>query len=268
LVFVYLLDLYANHLPNTEKYLEYALRGLKIDIASYDSTIASFNYLHIANAFIQAGFQDQAEKYINKSLGYKPDNLYSEYTKAYILYAKTRDLIQSRDLLLETFAKDTTRLDIMQEIGKIYYYLRDYKNAFHYYKNFVEIRKTYHLNIYNSENAKIGFVFSKMGFTEEGEKLLEEFKEYAENDQSIYKHSNLALYYSEEGEKQKALEHLKIFSEQRNYFYWTVLFIPIEPLLDNIEGTPEFKEIVDELDLKFQKWHRQIDVSLRGKGLI
>jgi tetratricopeptide (TPR) repeat protein len=61
LVFVFLLDLYANHLPNTEKYLEYALRGLRIDISAYDSTITSFNYLHIANAFIQAGFEDEAE---------------------------------------------------------------------------------------------------------------------------------------------------------------------------------------------------------------
>ena len=268
LVFVYLLDLYANHLPNTGKYLEYALRGLKIDIASYDSTIASFNYLHIANAFIQAGFQGQAEKYINKSLDYKPDNLYSEYTKTYILYAKNRDLIQTRDLLLEAFNKDTTRLDIMQEVGKIYYYLRDYENACHYYKKFVDLRKAYHLNIYNSENAKIGFVFSKMGFTEEGEKLFADFREYANNDNSVYKHSGLALYYSQKGEIQKALEHLKIFSGQHNYFYWAVLFTPIEPIFDNIRGTPEFIEIVDELDLNFQKWHEQIDVSLRGKGLI
>ena len=57
---VYLIDLYVNHLPDTEKYLEYALRGLRIDISAYDSTIASINYLHIANAFIQAGFVEQA----------------------------------------------------------------------------------------------------------------------------------------------------------------------------------------------------------------
>ena len=235
--------MYANHLPDTEKYLEYALRGLKIDISSYDSTITSFNYLHIANAFIQAGFVEKAEKYINKSLEYNPDNLYSQYTRAYILFAKNRDLNQTKELLLETFHKDTTRLDIMQEVGKIYYYLRDYENSYHYYKKFVDIRNTYHLNIYDSENAKIGFVFNKMGFKAEGDSLLERFKIYAENDDSVYKHSSLALYYSNQGEKEKAIEHLKQFSEQSNYFYWTVLFTPIEPIFDNLKNDPEFLEI-------------------------
>ena len=268
LVYVFLLDLYANHLPDTEKYLEYALRGLKIDISAYDSTVASFNYLHIANAFIQAGFVEQAEKYINKSLEYKPDNLYSQYTRAYILFAKNRDLNQTKELLLETFNKDTTRLDIMQEVGKIYYYLRDYKNAYHYYQKFIDIRKTYNLNIFYSENAKIGYVFSKMGFAEEAEKLLEDFKNYAENDISIYKFSSLALYYSNKGEKEKTFENLKQFSEKSNYFYWTVLFFPIEPLFDNVKDLPDFKEITTSIESNFNKWHNKVENSLKNSKLL
>ncbi len=268
LVFAYLLDLYANHIPNTEKYLEYALRGLRIDISSYDSTIASFNYLHIANAFIQAGFQEQAEKYIDKSLVYKPDNLYSQYTKAYILFAKSKDLRQTKDLLLEVFGKDTTRLDIMQEVGKIYYYLRDYDNAYKYYKRFVNIRNTYHLNIYGSENAKVGFVYLKMGNSEEGKKLLEEFRDYAENDHSQYRHSGLALYYSYKGEKEKAVEHLNLFSNETGYFYWTVLFLPIEPLFDNIKESADFSKITSEIESNFKDWHNRIKNSLGQEGLL
>ncbi len=268
LVFVYLLDLYVNHLPDTEKYLEYALRGLRIDISEYDSTIASLNYLHIANAFIQAGFVDQAEKYINKSLDYKPDNLYSAYTRAYILFAKNRDLNQTKDLLLEAFSKDTTRIDIMQEVGKIYYYLRDYEKAFIYYQKFSYIRETYHLNMYNSEDAKIGFVYSQMGLKEESKKFLEKFKQYAENDQSIYKNSSLAIYYSNNGQAEKALKHLQQFSNQNHYFYWSVLFLPIEPLLDNIVDLPEFKTTFKKIETKFNNWHNQIESSLKSKGLI
>ncbi len=268
LVFVYLLDLYANHLPNTEKYLEYALRGLRIDISSYDSTITSFNYLHIANAFIQAGFQEQSEKYVNISLDYNPNNLYSLYTKAYILFPKNKDLIQTRDLLLDAFKKDTTRLDIMQEIGKIYYYLRDYENAFRYYKKFVDIREAFQLNIYHSENAKIGFVFSKMGYTNEAEKLLEEYRRYAEHDHSIYKHSNLALYYSYIGETENAIKHLQLFSKEKGFFYWTVLFLPIEPIFDNVKDLPEFEKIMIRIENQFQNWHIHIKSSLQKKGLI
>lgn len=157
-----------------------------------------------------------AVPYFEKALDYKPDNIYSAYTRAYILFAKNRDLNETKDLLLATFNKGTTRIDVMQEVGKIYYYLRDYENAYRYYKKFAVIRETFHLNMYNSEDAKIGYVYSQMGFKEEGRKFLEKFKLYAYNDQSIYKHSSLALYYANNGEPEKALEHLKLFSEQNH----------------------------------------------------
>ncbi|HKI89649.1 MAG TPA: hypothetical protein VKA38_11525 [Draconibacterium sp.] len=98
-----------------------------------------------------------------------------------------------------------------------------------------------------------------MGFIEEGKKLLEEFKNYAENDHSVNKHSSLALCYSEKVEPQKATGHLKLFSEQSNYFYWIVLFVTIEPLFDHIKKSPEFKETRNKLDRKFREWHSQIE---------
>ncbi len=268
LVFIFLIDLYVNHLPDTEKYLEYALRGLQIDISAYDSIIASINYLHISNAFIQSGFINEAEKYINKSLEYQPENLYSEYLKAYILYARNRDLQQIKDRLIETLNKDTTRLDIMQEVGKIYYYMRDYASAYHYYNKFIEIKEAQNLDIYRSENAKIGFVLSKMGLTEESEKLFRKYKDYAENDQSIYKHISLAMYYSYKGDTEKAAEHLKLFSEEDNYFYWTLIFTEIDPLVDNIKYLPEFKRIFKNIERKFWRSHKQIKASLEEKELL
>ena len=107
----------------------------------------------------------------------------------------------------------------MQEVGKIYYYLRDYQNSYKYYKMFVEIRNAYKLDIYGSGDAKIGFVYKEMRYAEEGDELLERFRIYAENDVSIYKHANLALYYSSQNDYEKALDHLRQFSEQSNYFY-------------------------------------------------
>jgi len=159
LAYYFLVDVYVNYLPDTEKYLEYALKGIKLDIASYDSITASYTYLHISNAFIQSGFIDEAENYINRSLDYYPGNLYSQYVKPYILYAKNRDLKHTKELLVEVFNKDTSRLDIMQEIGKICYYMRDYPGAYYYYKKFNDIRRALNLDIYSSEDAKSGLYF-------------------------------------------------------------------------------------------------------------
>ncbi|MEZ5197161.1 MAG: hypothetical protein R2764_12370 [Bacteroidales bacterium] len=56
-----LTDFYTNYIPNTEKYLEYALMGIRLDIASHDSVTASFIYLHVSNALIQTGFVMEAQ---------------------------------------------------------------------------------------------------------------------------------------------------------------------------------------------------------------
>ena len=140
LVINHLSDFYANYIHDTEKYLEYALKGIRLDIASNDSITASFIYLHVSNAFFQSGFINEAEMYINKSLEYYPENLFSEYLKAFVLFATNRDLQQTKELLIEALNKDWTRYDIIQEIGKICYYMRDYASAYNYYKKFIEVK--------------------------------------------------------------------------------------------------------------------------------
>jgi len=268
LVINILSDFYTSYIPNTEKYLEYALKGIRLDIAANDSITASYIYLHVSNAFIQSGFINEAEKYINKSLEYNPENLFSEYVKAYILFAKNKDLRQTKELLIETLKKDTTRLDIIQEIGKICYYMRDYESAYHYYKKFIEIREAQNLDVYPGENAKIGIVLSKMGLTEKSEKCFTDYLEYAENDKSVYHHLSLAMYYSFKGDTENAIEHLELFSQQSNFHYWVILFLKIDPLVDNIKDHPEFRKIISELEIKFWESHEQIKVSLKEKGLL
>ena len=263
-----LADFYTNYLPNTEKYIEYALKGISLDIGAQDSASASFTYLHISNAFIQTGFISEAEMYISKSLEYNPNNLYSEYVKAFILYAKNKNLAVTNEQLLATYKKDTNRLDVIQEVAKIYYYQRDYENAYRYYKKLNWVRENYKLDIYRYENAKIGLVLEKIGMTEESNKYFEDYLYYAENDKSIYKHLSLAVYYSQKGDTKIALEHLKSFTQQDNYHYWTILFLPIDPLINNIKDLADFKKLQKDLEVKFWISNKKIKQTLKEKGLM
>jgi tetratricopeptide (TPR) repeat protein len=264
----FLSDFYANYVPNTEKYLEYALKGIQLDIGSNDSITTSFIYLHVSNALIQSGFIKESEKYINRSLEYNSENLFSEYVKAYILYAKNRDLAKTKELLIKAYNKDLTRLDILQEIGKICYYMKDYKSAYSYYSKYIEMKEVQHLDIFRGENAKIAMVFSKMGLIEESEKYFEDYKEYAENDKSIYKNLSLAMYYSYQGDIEKVIEHMKLFSQQDNYHFWTIIFLKMDPLIENMIGIQEFQQLLQTIETKFWNNHKQIKVSLEGKGLL
>jgi len=261
-------DYYANIDLNTKKYLEYAIRGVKLDPAPHDSMQTSIAYLHIANALIRSGFVDDARKYAERSLLYDPTNIFSMYVKEYIIYAKERDIEDLSNGLLAILKIDSTRLDVLQETGKSYFYARDYENAYRYYRPLVDIRKAYNIDIFKYENAKIGFVYKEMGLEAEADSLLAIYKTYYETDQSIYKHLSMAAYDSFYGQADEAIEHLKLFLEEDNYFYWVVLFIDIEPLFDNIKNHPEYQQVIKKIKSKFWEYHEEVRKVLDEKELL
>jgi tetratricopeptide (TPR) repeat protein len=267
-VYIFLIELYRNYMPNTEKYLKYALKGIDIDVSAYDSMTASFSYLHISNAFIQSGFVEEGDYYIHKSLDYYPQNQYAKHIQAFIDYAQTRDLRKMRDDLLKVLRMDSTNLEVLRDNGTANYYLRDYNQAFIYYDKINKIRDAYNLSLFEGENAKIALVFSKMGMKDEAEKYIEDYLEYAENDKSIYKYLSLAVYFSFMDDEEKAIEQLRKFSQQENYFYWLILFLEPDPLMDNVRDHPEFSNIVKDIETKFWKYHKRIKESLQNEGLI
>jgi TolB-like protein/Tfp pilus assembly protein PilF len=266
LVLHFLSEFYYVHAPNTSKYLEYALMKTRVDIAS-DSATMGYNYLQLSNAFIQAGFIEEALKYANKALEYEAGNHTSGYLKPFILFAKNRDLAQTRELLMKELSKDTTQVAIVQEVGKICYLMRDYKSAYHYYKRFIELKESQQLDIFKHENLKIGIVLSKMGLEEKSEEFIQSFKDYADNDRSLYKHLNLAIYYAWQEDAQKAIEHLKLFSEEDNYYYW-VLLLEMDPVVDPIKEHPEFRKVMHDIETKFWNTHKEIRMTQEEKGLL
>ncbi len=262
-------DFYTRFVTDTEKYLEYALMGIELDIAAHDSVDASIIYLHLSNALIQSGFVNEAEKYIDKSLTYDSGNFYSELVKIYILLARDGDLIQTRILLEEVLQKDPSRYEILKELGVICFFLHDFESAYDYFTRMYEITEAQGLNMYIGEKAKMGLILSELGREEESEVYFQEYLEFAENDQSIYKGLSLAVYYSYMGDTAKAIEYMDQFSQQEKYPYWYILFLGMDdPLFDNVDDLPEFQKILREIEVKFWRYNKQIKESLKEKGLL
>jgi TolB-like protein/AraC-like DNA-binding protein len=263
-----LADFYANNLPNTAKYLEYALMGARLDIGSYDSVTASFVYLRLGNALIQSGFVEESLHYIDRSLAYNAANPYAKYVRAFVVYAAHHDLNETKQLLLKEFNQDTSRFDILQDIGKVCYYMREYDSAYHYYKRFIRIRETRQLDVYRHENLTIGITLDKVGLHQKAKEYIESYKAYMDQDQSLYKNLGLSGYYTYTGDVPRALEHLRLFSKEDDYFYWIVLFGPDDPAGDALRDHPEFKKLTKEIERKFWNRHRIIRETLEEKGLI
>lgn len=269
LVINILSDYYTRFVPDTEKYLEYALMGIELDIASHDSTEASYIYLHLSNALMQSGFVNEAEKYIGISLQYSPENYFAKLLHPYILLARNGDLNQTRELLLKLLNEYPYNHDILKELGVICYFQHDYESAYDYFMKMTELAKADGMDLYTGEKAKIGLILSKLGREEESEAYFREYLEFAENDQSIYRELSLAAYYSYMGDTERAIEHLDQFSKQEKYPYWYILFLGMDdPLFEHVEALPEYRRVLQRIELKFWKYHKEIKDSLKEKGLL
>ena len=261
-------DFYSNQLPNTGKYLEYALKGLRLGASSGDSVSVSYFHLRLANALIQSGFIEKSLEHLNRSLEYFPDNAYARYIQAFALYAKNGDLLQTRKLLVREFNKDTSRFDILQDIGKVSYYLGEYDTAYLCYQRFNRYRETHKLDVYQHENMLIGKIYEKMGEQEKANQFYESHRQYVNKDQTVYKNLALSLIYSHEGNRAKALEHLKLFAKEDNIQYWLILFFDKGPDMTPIERSPEFQKVLSEIEQKFWVNHEKLKVTLQDKGLM
>lgn len=263
-----LTDFYYMYLPNTSKYLEYALKGLKLNATSGDSVAISYFHLRLGNALIQAGFVDKSLEHIDKSLEYNPENAFSRYVRAFVLYAKEGDLKHTRELLQIEFQRDTTRFDILQDIAKVSYYLKEYKAAYEYYKRFNYQRETRKLDAFEHENLVIGRVYELAGETEKAKAFYERYRQYVERDQTAYKHIGLAVYYCQMNDTAKAIEHLRLFTQEDNIQYWIILFMDKGPELTETEASPEFKALLKEVERKFWANHEKLKGKLEEQGLL
>jgi len=264
-----LADYYSRFVPDTEKYLEYALMGLELDIAAHDSVDISNTYLTLSNAFMQSGFVEEAEQYIELSRQYNPENMYVDLLRAYILLAGGATLQETRELLEEELLRDTNRLDILKELGVLCYFMRDFEDASGYFSRMYELIQAQGLVLYTSEKGKYGVCLAELGKAEESRKYLQDYLEFAEYDQSIYKNLSLAAYFSYMGDTTRAIENMKLFAEQEKYPYWYILFLGMdEPLFDNLNELPEFRKIIQEIEVKFWSYHKEIRDFLKEKGLL
>jgi TolB-like protein/AraC-like DNA-binding protein len=266
LVLHYLNEFYSMHVPNPAKHLEIALRRVKSNVPMLDSNTTAFNYFHLSNALFENGFLDEATVYVNKSMAYNPNGFFTAYFRVYVLTMRDNSLERTKTMMLEVLKKDTSRFDIVQEVGKICFMMRDYNEAFKYYKWFVKSRDRLHLNLYKYEDLRIAGVYEKMGLKLEAQKFVASFKDYADNDLTVYKNLHLATYWCYRGDKRKALDHLKLFANEKTITY-AVTFLGDDPLFDPISALPEFKSIMAEVKVTFDENHNKLAEMLKEEKL-
>lgn len=267
-VVLILSDLYARVLPDTNKYLTYALKGMKLNIEANDSVAKSYVYLNLSNALVQNGFAEKASEYIEKSLKYNAENPYAQYLKNFIDYANNKNLKALTNKMKLEWEKDTLRADITQELAKMYYLQEDYNNALFYYEKYIKTLSTNKIDLYPAENIKIAYTYNKMGFSKKAEKHLNKYTDYLEKDESIYKEAGLAVLYLYKNMPDKAIEAYTKFSLQNDFQYWVILFIREDPLLKRLQNHPKYEETIKRIESRFWENHKKLKKTLKKEKLL
>jgi TolB-like protein/AraC-like DNA-binding protein len=88
------------------------------------------------------------------------------------------------------------------------------------------------------------------------------------NAQRFFPHLYIAMIYSATGEKKQAFDYLKEIKNRKaiplNWLIWLKEF----PIFDNIRNEPEFQEILNDLETKYQKEHERVGELLKEFGEI
>jgi len=260
-------DFYAFHVPNTAKFLEYALRRAKLELPSTDSIAQSFSYLQLSNALVQAGFFDQALEYINKSLDYYPSNYYAPHLKVFVKFAKHKDYTKVRKEIVQLWKQDTTRLDILQDAAKIYATQELYDSAYYYYDLLIRIREEAQLNIYHHEDIRMAAVYRALGHEAKAAELYDSYVKWCESDKSDYKGAIWAAKYAYEGDVEGTLTSLKDFAQQHNFQYWFLL-LKDDPCLKEMEDNLELQSILADIDERFWADHESLKFILEDQNLL
>jgi hypothetical protein len=123
--------------------------------------------------------------------------------------------------------------------------------------------------VYAHENVFISSVYNKMGDTKKGKEFLESYRKYLEGNQTAYRHIGWADYYCRVNNRDKALEHMRLFvNDADNIQYWLILFIDKAPETTPIEQSPEFVALLDEVKKKFWANHEKLKGQLEEQGLL
>ncbi|MFK7921246.1 MAG: helix-turn-helix domain-containing protein [Bacteroidia bacterium] len=260
--------IYNIHQPNTEEYLRHAIQGIPYAVVGQDSGIVSMAYLHVANALAQNGFLAEAEPYLEKSLRYQANNLFSQTLSIYVQLGQSDDLDLAYQRLQDLLAQDSTSFSTLQEMGKIAFYQGEYELAWEYYRRFLDFKEAAGLDIYPGEDINIAYTLKQLSRPTEAAFYLDRYHAYIQEEESIYRDLGLAAYHAYQGDRDLAMASLQAFTLQEDYQFWIVMFIDRDPIMQSLATEPAYANIIQRIQNKFWSQHQQTRTVLEAEGLI
>ncbi len=226
-------------------------------------------------SFTLAGFPEEEKYYAQEAFKLEGDSAaynsmlgwieyyHGDFEKAIELFKKANVLFEKGNTIYSfnyNYAKN------LEFLGECYYMYGKYEESLKYFKRFYELAGG---RIENSDGKAgwIGYVYWANGYKEEAEYFFNEFSDFINRGTEFgqegwelilaYKYF-LAGIYAFKGEKDKAIENLKIFNQKQRMSFMWLFYFKNDPLFDSIRDEPEFQQIVKEIEVKYEAEHERV----------
>lgn len=260
------------HFPDREKFLEYALKAIRMDIPSIDydkTTNLSDDYYRLGIAFRASGFFEEAILFLNRSIEINPDNnIQQTLTKCEVILDMEGNYQQAKDILLECVQKYSADQWVHGYLGRTYYLLRDYANALEHYQKAAEIRSNQNLPDYGPRIGRLAVIYLNKGETKKSGEYINLYFEFAESQDGNARHFHLCGAYSLKRDKKNAIEQMEKYSRLKDYNYFQIRLFKDDPIFDYIRNMPQYDQLLSEIETKFWKKYEQTRSNLEEKRLL
>ena len=121
---------------------------------------------------------------------------------------------------------------------------------------------------------RAGYAYWKNGLQTEGDNYINKHIEYCNSilntgrrsDLISYTHYDLAGIYAFRGDKKKAYQNLRSFSQVENCYLYMLTLMKDDPMFSTIKTEPEFLQILNVMTAKYAKVHDDVGKWLETAG--
>jgi tetratricopeptide (TPR) repeat protein len=211
---------------------------------------------------IFAGFPEKYKYYYEEA--FKLDNDSSNLVR----FNSDEDRFES---LKKDYTSDSNNVEVIRNMAISYFDRGQYKESLKYIKK-IETRVDETESLFYFFRKQIGYIYLKNGFKKEAEKWFNNQKNFSEESlrkgrfYSFEGYLDLAQAYALLGDKEKAVENLRMLNKIRVCPYWMSQAIKGLPYFDSISNDPEVRQILSDLEAKYQAEHERVRKWLEEKG--
>jgi TolB-like protein len=219
-----------------------------------------------------AGFTDKADYFNGEAFKLDKDSI-AYFRQLAISQWLNENFTESADYYNKCLAIDSSEKEIFYSLGEDYLFTKNYTESLKYYEKYEKQRKAAGQIRLGGLN-RIGYAYWKNGFKKEAQSCINEQKKLCEEAIKMKRAyaGTLGAYYdlasvcAFEGNKEMAIENLKIWAKMPVCPLWWIVILKNDPLLDPIRNDAQFQKIFSEMEAKYKAEHERVKKWIAESG--